>query len=205
MRAIQNADLRAQIGEFRRDLAKAHHHQRVAGVRHIIDDPLVLLHHNARNNLQYLQRHGFIFELQIALADTRLFSALMHALEYVPELSISLNHYGWIPEERTNRWRQWKAHFKQFIQLPNTVVKASGLEMIRTTLMPEQHLFALDACLNELSVKRLLAASNFPLITLHQSYHAYWLTILQCAERLGVDSNLLMRQNAQRFYRVDCH
>ncbi|MEM0911403.1 MAG: amidohydrolase family protein [Pseudomonadota bacterium] len=199
-RAIQCADLTEHPEIFRMGLACGLNNTSLVGVRHIIDDYNVLSHVNFLENLQLLAKLNLIFELQCDLRCVDTTNALMNALENVPNLSVSLNHLGFIPAQNTQPYQHWLSHFKALIQHRHLGIKVSGLEMRQSDVTPDDIARTLDPCLTEASIDSIMMASNFPIVTFVNSYQGYWQTVINVIDRLGVKTDLLVAENAFQQY-----
>lgn len=199
-RGVQHADVTAPADEFFADLQQGQASGALVGVRHIVDSPDILTHKNTLTNLQQLAKANVLFELQCDLKCAKNASICTDVLGKVPELSVSLNHVGFIPRRDSSQYRSWLSHFKALVQHPYLAVKVSGLEMRQQKVDQDDILRSLDPCLNETAIEKIMIASNFPLVTFTHSYDSYWQMVVNAVETLGVDTQLLVASNAHEHY-----
>ena len=209
-----SVDLTLEHADFIKLVDTQHAYVSCTSVRHILNEDAkeVLSHANTLQNLQYLAKLGMIFELQMPLHNAAAVSALVELAAQLPDLKLVINHAGFAPiHERDskvqnlsgggNAYQQWHEHTKSLSQFANISIKCSGWEMLDEAYkMP-----TISPCIEHLAqtfgTKRLMFASNFPLVLYSVSYQQYWENMVKLATNIGIAPELVCFENAHRIYR----
>lgn len=175
----------------------------VAGVRDILDAraaellglPLV------RHRLSVIADRGLVFEAQLSLTDLHAVSQLEKVLDSNPQLSLVINHGGFPPlsdEQRAYQMLRWEQSLRRLAAYPHVSIKLSGWEMMTNTVNWEWISRIIDTTLSVFGSKRVMMASNFPLVTFRMGYAAYWDCIRKRVP--AKHGEALLHSNASRIY-----
>ena len=224
-RTVASIDLLAPPEHFQALLQRLQQYQSLIGARHILDEQAatILADKNAQQNFASLnQITGFIFELQLPLADESAMNVMPLLTQTITEnsqLSFIINHAGFPPtmvpkDIRSDAWHLWQKNICELAKSPNVFIKCSGWEMADRHYTMSWFSQVTSFCLNEFSIKRVMLASNFPLCLLgkevgkklrHKSYVSYWQDIIestiikQCSEN---EKSALLYSNALGIYKI---
>jgi predicted TIM-barrel fold metal-dependent hydrolase len=217
-RTIANLDLLSSTKEFKFTLKKLQYHHSLVGVRHILDEDAfdILSNPQVQQNLSFLDEiKGFIFELQLPLADKITTSAIPILTETIAQnsqLRFIINHSGFPPKKRlTDRdsmpWSLWQKNILELAQYSNVFIKCSGMEMIERQYDMLWFSKVVRFCIHAFSIERVMLASNFPLCLFSKkSYRHYWLDVLQssvikqCCKK---EKSALLYNNALKIYHIN--
>ena len=228
-RTIASVDLSTEPEHFQASLRKLQQYQSLIGVRHIFDEQAlaILSSHSALQNFSCLNEiPGFIFELQLPLADNSAINVmplLMQTISNNSQLRFIINHAAFPPKSASKNimgdaWCLWKRHITELAKYPNVFIKCSGWEMADRQYKMSWFNDVTRFCLNTFSIERVMLASNFPLCLLstkigegvseklnNKSYANYWQDIIdssvmkQCSKN---EKNALLYNNALGIYQL---
>ena len=193
--------------DIRRDLDAQLEHGVTRGVRHMIgkspeENPTLppFVPDRWVPNWEILARRGLPFDLQLTEDQ---YPAVLEALRRVPDLKVAICHLA-SPWDRSlegfRRWREWMG---RFAELPNTVMKISGLSMFTHRWEADTFMDYGLASLEAFGADRCMLGSNFPVDRLYVSYDdlfAAWEQLLdECTE---TEAAQLAGATAAAFYRL---
>ena len=152
------------------------------------------------DNWRLLSERDLSFDLQFTEEQ---YAIVLAALEQVPELRVAICHLA-SPWDRSaegvKRWQRW---MKRFAELPNSVMKISGLSMFTKQWDEQVFLEWGEMAVEIFGAGRCMLGSNFPVDSLYVSYENLFLgwqnLVSQCSPEEAVQ---LAGQTAQRFYRI---
>ena len=191
-KAVAGIDLTLGQADFVEQISRLLEHQTVVGCRHILDDQPVeiLSQQNVQSNLAYLAKHNLSFDLQMPLTDKATVDLLVNILNKLPTLRLIINHAGWPPLENTKgqkanaatdinvisnpAWHIWQSNLVTLSQFEQCAIKCSGWEMAERDYKQPWQLNVIRHCLDAFGDKRVMLASNFPLVLLTQDYCQLW-------------------------------
>ena len=162
---------------------------KLVGVRHLISnepDPRWLLQDGVVESLKLLAAAGLAFDaIPVNAAQ---FESVLEVAQRLPELKIVLNHLGRppIPEEG---FEPWATQIARAAEHRNVSIKLSiGLDIIMrwrwSTAAIRRYS---DHVLDLFSPRRVMAASNWPVILLGASYSECWTGITELLSGLTAD------------------
>lgn len=166
-------------------------------------------------NLQYLASKNLALELQMDFCDTQAVHDLLYLLVQVSSLKVIVNHCGLPPILSTSKQvksaqsplQAWKDNIKQIAGLKNVFIKCSGWEMRNEQYLEPKHknsvievLQYIADCFGE---KRMMLASNFPLVLYVSDYAAYWQSMIESLVICQLSVDKLCYQNAKQIYRFE--
>jgi len=216
-RTIASIDLLTSSNDFWATLKELQKHQRLIGVRHILDDQAydILSSQEAQQNFSILNEiEDFIFELQLPLAQKCSDKAMPLLSEIIAKnkkLRFIINHAGFPAEELDGKaWLIWQSNIAELAKYSNVYIKCSGMEMVDRQYQMSWFSAITRFCIEKFSIERVMFASNFPLCLLgnrlsKKSYAGYWQDILQskiinqCNEH---EKSALLYNNALRIYQL---
>ena len=205
---IAHVDLRLAHQDFVFKIKQLTRHQRVKGVRHIIDDDIEILCSNTQinKNIAYLAQHNLLFELQFNASNLRHTTIIHDFFSQFPSLNLVLNHAGFAPCYTSNLFQVWQLNIQKLSLLPQLYVKCSGFEMVSRQYTSTQINQVLSVCISAFGKQRVMCASNYPLTTFSCSYQEYWEKIhyavgLLCNNNIA-DIRAVMQKNASRLYQL---
>jgi predicted TIM-barrel fold metal-dependent hydrolase len=209
-----SVDLRLEYADFIKLLDAQRACASCIGVRHILNEDAieVLRHVNTLQNLRYLASLGLIFELHMPLHNAQTISALVELVAQVPDLKLVVNHAGFAPINKSNNkaqnlsyevntYHQWQEHTKTLSQFANVSLKCSGWEMLDETYSFSTISPCIEHLVQTFGTKRLMFASNFPLVLYCVSYQQYWENMVKLATNIGIAPEQVCFENARRIYR----
>ncbi|WP_435273778.1 amidohydrolase family protein [Psychrobium sp. nBUS_13] len=174
-KSVGYADITLAPIEFRRLIDRYKRYPSVVGVRHIFDGEAVELveHPNAMTNLEYLAKAQLIFETQI---DGNVFSAVDAVIKVCAEnanLVVILSHGCFAPQEQ-EALAQWQTSMMKLAKCPLVYMKMSGWEMVNRRYDQAHISTVISSVIKSFGHKRVMLASNFPLILFSQPYQSLW-------------------------------
>lgn len=174
------------------------------GVRYILEDVSDDFFSQAQvvENLKHLGRCKVIFELQFPFERTVLVDEIINLLNKYPDFKMAICHGGFAPT--SSQMKQiWRKNVAKIAEFKHVVIKCSGQEMLSTT---HRHIDAasfqahINECISLFSDKRVLLASNFPLISLAMPYSNYWQMLANMYAEQPKRWSKLSIENALNFY-----
>ena len=93
-----------------------------------------------------------------------------------PNLTVVLDHMGKPPVDQKD-FAEWLGMFRAFSELPNTVVKFSGLHHPERPFTPEGVSHLWDLCLELLGPTRMMVGSDWPITVNYGGYQPTWHTV----------------------------
>jgi predicted TIM-barrel fold metal-dependent hydrolase len=181
----------------------------VVGCRHILDDHAgeLLSQKKVQDNLAHLADKQLSFELQMPLSHQTAVSLLINILTELPSLRVIINHAGWPPlnthapaQNANSAWQEWQKSLTALSQFKLCAIKCSGWEMAKRDYQTQWQHKIIKQCLNAFGDKRVMLASNFPLVLLTQDYHSLWDHYL----RLNNPLNAVLSLNGEQITALTC-
>jgi L-fuconolactonase len=202
MRTIAFLNVTQSSASFSAGLQKLMDLKSFAGIRHIVDEDFVDSANTKQvvENLKILADHNLLFELQLPLMETQQLITVDLYLSEVPTLKVAINHAGFPPFNNQVDFLAWCGHLNHLANNPNCYIKVSGFEMVDRDFSKGNIKAVLLQCINSFGPKRVMLASNFPVLTLSCSYESYWQQCFDVVEELGLSISDLSLVNAQEFY-----
>lgn len=178
-KAVAGIDLTLNEDDFILQIKQLLTYQSVVGCRHILDEQAydLLSQDSVRHNLAYLASNELSFDLQMSLNDKPAIDLLVNILKTLPTLRLIINHAGWPPIMASSiepEEQQWQSGLAALSQFKYCAIKCSGWEMIDRHYQEEWPQQIINQCLMVFGDKRVMLASNFPLLLLKQDYHTLW-------------------------------
>lgn len=183
-KTVAGIDLTLNKDDFVTQSSRVAQYQSVVGCRHILDEQAysLLCQKNVQDNLAYLARNHLSFDLQMSLNDKPAVDSLIQILENLPSLRLIINHAGWPPITSTethrktqqSTWQQWQSSLEALSAFKHCAIKCSGWEMLDRQYKSQWQFDIISQCIHAFGDKRVMLASNFPLVLLKQDYHALW-------------------------------
>ncbi len=147
-----------------------------------------------------LVEHDLSFDLQLTEEQ---YGTVLSALESVPELRVAICHLASPWNRSREGMRRWQSWMKRFADLPNTVMKISGLNMYTRQWDKTEFFRWAEASLEIFGASRCMLGSNFPVDRLYVSYtelfEAWRELVSQCSP---VEAEHLAARTAEGFYRL---
>jgi L-fuconolactonase len=103
----------------------------------------------------------------------------------LPELTVVLDHLGKPPLADAPAMASWRADFRAFAELPNTVAKVSGLHLPGVPYTAEALRPLWDEALEAFGPKRLMIGGDWPVSTLRTPYGRTLEVLLELAGELA--------------------
>ena len=206
LRTIAHLDLRLHPEAFAGGLAQLKQRCSVVGVRHIFDGEVseLIKHPNTLQNLASLAASNLHFELQFETQNENHCRKVAGLIADLPELDFVLNHAGFCPTNTASAgYAASRLGLEQLAKLKNLSVKSSGFEMLNRAFNPAEAARLTRALCELFGDRRVMLASNFPLITLSMSYNDYWAQMIEALQAENLPVERLVYQNAKRIYRFD--
>jgi predicted TIM-barrel fold metal-dependent hydrolase len=154
-----------------------------------------------RENLRWLARYGWSFDLQIYPDQVTL---ALEVIDAHPNTVFVINHACmFVDRNRVQGWHEWRSGLQALAARPNCAIKLSGFAMFDHSWTVESlRPYVLEA-IDAFSSARSMFASNFPIDGLHSSYPALWSAYAAIVSG-GSESELagLFHANARRYYRL---
>ncbi len=176
---------------------------KLVGVRHLISnepDPRWLLQDGVMESLKLLAAAGLAFDaIPINAAQ---FESVLTVAERLPQLKIVMNHLG-RPPIPDQGWEPWATQIARAAEHRNIAMKLSiGLDIIMrwhwSTDVVRRYS---DHVLDLFHPRRVMAASNWPVILLGASYEETWNGITALLSDLSADERReVLGGTAQRVY-----
>ena len=193
------------------DVLDAHlEYPALRGIRHMLDRNLVsgareetvLMRDDAwRRGLALLAPRGLLFDLQVL--PSQLGEAARLAADF-PETVFSLNHGGYYLPASDGQRDVWHRGIKLLASQPNTVVKASGFDMVDPTWSRSGYADYVRTLLDVFGIDRVMFGSNFPVDRRTTTYRALVEATLDVTSDLGDEErDRFFYLNAVRTYRID--
>ena len=203
--SIGCVDLTSPPSDFASALGQLKKQSSFRGVRHILDDDAfhILAHANTGLNFQLLSEHSLIFELQLDLGkiSSEIIDKLCHKLDTTPNLNVVINHAGFPPAlSLSAQHTRWKLALKRLSAYPNLCIKCSGWEMNDKDYSRDYIASSMKDVIDIFGEKRVMLASNFPLVLFSSRYEAYWQNMYDLAKELKLNTEALLYSNAIRTY-----
>jgi L-fuconolactonase len=176
---------------------------KLVGVRHLISnepDPRWLLQDQVVESLRLLAASGLAFDaIPVNAAQ---FESVLEIATRVPELKIVMNHLGRppIPEQG---WEPWATQIARAAEHRNMSIKLSiGLDIImRWRWSTDAVRRYSDHVLDLFSPRRVMAASNWPVILLGATYQVCWDGVTALVSGLSADERrAVLGDTAVRVY-----
>ena len=201
-RVISFVDITLANHDFKAALDKQLSYSSCVGIRHIFDDQTVSIcrHPNTLQNLRKLVERGGVLELQFDLSSDTDTVAVIQMLERVPDLKVVINHAGFAPFLKPQKYSAWLRHLALLSVQKQIYIKVSGFEMVSREFRWQQAAVVIDDVAKSFGQHRLMLASNFPVCLLAKSYSHYWDGLLKCSQQIGLDLTAIASKNASDFY-----
>lgn len=149
-------------------------------------------------NWRIVAEHGLSFDLQLTEDQ---FETVLSALRQVPELRVAICHLASPWDRSAEGFRRWRAWMQEFAELPNSVMKISGLSMFTWRWEEETFLEWALAALEIFGADRCMLGSNYPVDSLYVSYdelfEAWEKLVAQCSPG---EAEALAGRTAASFY-----
>ncbi|UKA58517.1 amidohydrolase family protein [Arthrobacter sp. FW306-2-2C-D06B] len=155
------------------------------GVRHLVhDDPRddFLELPAVRDSLSMLASHRLAFDVPDAFP--RHLGRTVQLARDLPELTVVLDHLGKPPLADAAAMDVWRADFRAFAELPNTVAKVSGLHLPGVPYTAEALRPLWDEAMDAFGPGRLMFGGDWPVSTLGAPYGRTLEVLLELAEEL---------------------
>ena len=178
---------------------------KLVGIRHLINnepDPKWLLQPNVIESLGLLSAVRLVFDV-IPITAAQLESVLEIA-HRLPDLSIVINHLGEPPVPERG-WEPWASQMARAAQCPNVTVKLSaGLALVvKWQWSTDEIRRYSDHVLQCFGSRRVMAASNWPVVLLGGSFREVWQGIKDLiAELSESEQEDILGGTAERVYRL---
>jgi predicted TIM-barrel fold metal-dependent hydrolase len=151
-------------------------------------------------NWRRLAMLGLSFDLQLTEDQ---YGMVLAALQQVPDLKVSMCHLASPWDRSADGFRRWRDWMRRFAELPNLVMKISGLSMF--TKQWEEPTFSewAEASIDIFGADRCMLGSNFPVDRLYVSYDELFSAWQKLAAKCSADEAAqLTGGTAARFYRL---
>ena len=174
---------------FRRQLADLAGAPLTCGVRWLVgrDSLAGLLRGEGLDLLARVARHGLCWEVVPVTAGQ--IEEILVIARQLPELKIVVDHLARPPLEAGD-WDQWRRRIDRLAQMPNVAMKVSiGIDVLEgwshwtAEGLPRCVGWAID----RFGPGRLMAASNWPVVTMRASYTEVWATWRRVLADVGAD------------------
>ena len=193
-KAVAGIDLTLERDAFIAQVQQLKRYQSVVGCRHILDDEAfeLLSQKRVQDNLAHLADSQLSFDLQMSLSDKAAVGLLLAILEDLPTLRLIINHAGWPPftsniafdtkdelfKKKRQEWKEWQEGLIAFSKLEQCAIKCSGWEMAARDYQASWQLRVITECIKAFGDKRVMLASNFPLVLFSKEYSELWQSYL---------------------------
>ena len=191
-RTVAGIDLTLEKDAFIAQVQQLKSYQSVVGCRHILDDEAfeLLSQKSVQDNLAYLAESQLSFDLQMSLSDKAAVSLLLEILASLPTLRLIINHAGWPPFTSDasfdtedvlfkKKWQEWQTGLIAFSKLEQCAIKCSGWEMAARDYQESWQFWVIAECIKAFGDKRVMLASNFPLVLFSKEYSELWQSYLK--------------------------
>jgi L-fuconolactonase len=161
------------------------------GVRWLVGrDPLTpLVSGEGLDLLARIAGYGWCWEV-VPVTDGQIEEIIMIGRK-LPELKIVVDHLGRPPLE-SGSWDHWRQRITKLARLPNVAMKISiGVDVLEGwgSWSAAPLTGCIEWAVTRLGPQRLMAASNWPVVTMRASYREVWATWRQVLADLGLDSS----------------
>lgn len=151
-------------------------------------------------NWRTLVEHDLSFDLQLTEEQ---YEIVLSALESVPELGVAICHLASPWDRSKEGMKRWQTWMKRFAELPNTVMKISGLQMYTKQWDPSEFYRWAEASLEIFGADRCMLGSNFPVDRLYVSYADLFGAWRELVSRCSLEeAKYLAGRTAESFYRL---
>ncbi|MBO1254554.1 amidohydrolase family protein [Alteromonas sp. 5E99-2] len=203
--SIGCVDLTLSPSDFTSALGQLSKQSSFRGVRHILDDDAfhILAHTNTGLNFQLLSKHSLTFELQLDLGKIgkETLNKLCQQIDAAPDLNMVINHGGFPPALSLSAQRtSWKLALKRLSAYPNLCIKCSGWEMNDKDYSHDYVARSVQDVIDIFGERRVMFASNFPLVLFSSRYETYWQNMYDLTKELKLNTEVLLYSNAIRTY-----
>ncbi len=202
-RSVAAVNLMLDEDAFIQQVDKLLQYTSVVGCRHILDEQAhqILQQQSVQNNLAHLASKQLSFDLQMSLVDERSLALLAKILTNIPSLRVIIDHAGLPSNQSATAIKNWQVGLKTLSQFDQCAVKCSGWEMIDRDYSFDSITMIINNCIDSFGDKRVMFASNFPLVLFSQSYQSLW----QAYQELNITKEQLTAltyDNAVNWYRL---
>ena len=202
-RSVAAIDLTLDENAFIQQIDKLLPYTSVVGCRHILDEQAhqILQQQSVQNNLAHLASKQLSFDLQMSLVDERSLALLAKILTDIPSLRVIIDHAGLPSNQSATAIKNWQVGLKTLSQFKHCAIKCSGWEMIDRDYSFDWLAMIINSCIDSFGDKRVMFASNFPLVLFSQSYQSLWKTY----QELNITKEQLTAltyDNAVNWYRL---
>jgi len=151
-------------------------------------------------NWRRLAKLGLSFDLQLTEDQ---YGMVLAALQQVPDLKVSMCHLASPWDRSADGFRRWRDWMRRFAELPNLVMKISGLCMFTRQWEENTFLEWAEASIEIFGAGRCMLGSNFPVDGLYVSFDELFSAWQQLAAKCSADEAAqLAGGTAARFYRL---
>jgi L-fuconolactonase len=177
---------------------------RLRGVRHLVhDDPRddFLRLPSVRRSLRLLAERDTPFDVPDAWP--RHLAATAELAAALPELRIVVDHLG-KPPFGGPHWERWRDGLRAVAARPNTVAKASGLQVPGRPFTAAEVRPAWEVALELFGPERLMWGSDWPLTVLVGGYGRSWAVMSALVSELSTDEQAqILSGTATSIYRLE--
>jgi predicted TIM-barrel fold metal-dependent hydrolase len=151
-------------------------------------------------NFALLRRYDLSFDMQLYPWQTE---AAVKLIAGHADTQIILNHTLMPVDRSKDGLALWRHSLQNYADLPNVVIKISGLGMAEGGWNEDMSRRLASETLEIFGPKRCLFASNFPVDRLMSSYDAVWTLFREVIAPLSQDEqHAILHANAERIYRI---
>ena len=192
-------------GGVRDDLQKLAQHQRVKGIRRLLQgeaDNAFCLRPEFLEGVAQLAEFNLSFDICIKHPQL---AACVKMVRSVPQVQFVLDHIG-KPDIKSQLFDPWKADIAELASLPNVSCKISGLvtEADMENWSGEQLQPYIDHVLDSFGPRRVMFGSDWPVVLLASTYERWVNTLFAAVEnRPANDRRRLFHENALALYRLE--
>ena len=211
LRSIAGINLLQTRVKFLQTLETCLSFESCIGIRHIFDDNAANLLNNNEvlHNFQTLNQYStacerLVFELQMGfLCDQSTIIQLYQLIKNCDQTLFVVNHAGFVPVQNEHEQNIWEHNISLLSQLPNVHIKCSGLEMMTRDYSHQTLQNTIEKLLEIYGTKRVMMASNFPLVNFATSYTSHWGRAVEITRNLTSDYCDVLAENAYASYQFD--
>ncbi|MFF2390605.1 amidohydrolase family protein [Agromyces sp. NPDC058104] len=178
--------------------------RRLRGIRHLVhDDPRdeFLDLPAVRASLAEVAARGLAFDVPDAWP--RHLGAARRLAGSLPELTVVIDHLAKPPVGRDG-FAEWAREFVALSELPNTVVKFSGLHLPGATFGIDSVRPLWELALERFTPERVMYGGDWPMTVPHGGYQPTWRVMRECLDDLGPkDRDAVLGGTAERVYRLE--